>query len=262
MFIPYGHQSISEEDIAAVVEVLRSDWLTQGPHVTQFEKALADYCEAKHAVAICNGTAALHLACLALGIGKHDRVWTSPNTFVASANCALYCGAAVDFVDIDPRTYNMSVEQLEKKLIQAKKENKLPKLVIPVHFAGQSCDMKKIRQLADAYNFYLVEDACHAIGGKYENKPIGNCCYADMTVFSFHPVKIITTGEGGAITTNNSALDKKLRLFLTHGITKNTADMENQQEGAWYYEQQVLGFNYRMTDIQCALGRSQLKRIN
>jgi UDP-4-amino-4,6-dideoxy-N-acetyl-beta-L-altrosamine transaminase len=260
--IPYGRQSINEEDIQAVVEVLRSDWITQGPKVVQFEEAIAHYCGAKHAVVTCNATAALHLACRSLGIKAGDRVWTSPNTFVASANCALYCGATIDFVDIDPHTYNMSVEALTQKLAAAKKTNTLPRLVIPVHFSGQSCEMQAIKALADRYGFYIVEDASHAIGGKYQNQFIGCCRYSDMTVFSFHPVKIITTGEGGAITTNNPTLMEKLKLLVTHGITRNPKLIQSTPPGEWYYEMQDLGHNYRITDIQCALGLNQLKRVD
>ena len=260
--IPYGHQSISTDDIEAVAGVLRSDWLTQGPAVEKFEETVAKYCGAQHGVAVCNATAALHLACLALGIVQGDYVWTSPNTFLASANCALYCGANIDFVDIDPKTYNLSVAALAKKLETAAKNNKLPKLVIPVHFAGQSCDMKAIKSLADRYNFFIVEDASHAIGGNYCNKKIGNCAYSDMTVFSFHPVKIITTGEGGMLTTNNQEIATKLKLLRSHGMTRNPEMMVSESHGPWYYQQIALGYNYRITDIQCALGLSQFNRID
>lgn len=260
--IPYGHQDINAEDVKAVTAVLQSDWLTQGPMVEKFETEIANYCKAKYGIAVCNGTAALHLACLALNIGPGDLVWTSPNTFVASANCALYCGAEVDFVDIDERTYNMNVAQLKSKLAVAKQNNKLPKLVIPVHFAGQPCDMQAIKKLADQYSFYIIEDASHAVGGEYNKTKIGSCTHSDMTVFSFHPVKIITTGEGGMIMTNQTELQAKIRQLLTHGITKNSKLMQNQSEGDWYYEQQDLGYNYRITDIQCALGLSQFKRLD
>lgn len=260
--IPYGHQNISENDIDAVVEVLRSDWLTQGPMVDRFEKAVAEYCDARYGVAICNATAALHLACMVLEVGIGDYVWTSSNTFLASANCALYCGANIDFVDIDPKTYNMSVVALTKKLETAAKNNKLPKLVIPVHFAGQSCDMQAIKALADKYKFYLVEDASHAIGGKYYDQKIGSCVYSDMTVFSFHPVKVITTGEGGMIMTNCQGFYDKLKILRSHGVTRDQAFMHGESEGAWYYQQIALGHNYRLTDIQCALGLSQLQKID
>lgn len=260
--IPYGHQSISEDDLKVVVEVLRSDWLTQGPIVDRFETGIAGYCNAQYGVAVCNATAALHLACKVLEVGSDDYVWTSPNTFLASANCALYCGANIDFVDIDPKTYNLSVTALAKKLEIAARQNKLPKLVIPVHFAGQSCDMRAIKALADKYKFYLVEDASHAIGGSYWGKKIGSCEYSDMVVFSFHPVKIITTGEGGMIMTNKKDLYDKLVLLRSHGMTRNQGQMQGESEGAWYYQQIILGHNYRLTDIQCALGLSQLKRID
>ncbi|MCH9769307.1 MAG: UDP-4-amino-4,6-dideoxy-N-acetyl-beta-L-altrosamine transaminase [Gammaproteobacteria bacterium] len=261
-FIPYGKQDITDEDIAAVVKVLKSDWLTQGPNIIDFEKALASYCGAKHAVALSNGTAALHIACMALGVGPGDSVWTVPNTFVASANCARYCGADVDFVDIDARTYNISVAALKIKLAAAEKAGTLPKVIIPVYFAGQPCDMQSIKQLADQYGFKILADACHAIGGRYQDKPIGDCRYADMTVFSFHPVKIITTGEGGVITTNNSEYAQKLQLFRTHGVTRDVNLMQAKPEGPWCYEQIDLGYNYRITDLQCALGSSQLKRLD
>jgi UDP-4-amino-4,6-dideoxy-N-acetyl-beta-L-altrosamine transaminase len=260
--IPYGHQNISEEDIQAVVDVLRSDWLTQGPFVERFEHAISEYCGAKYSVATCNATAALHLACRALELAPNDYVWTSPNTFAASANCARYCGAKIDFVDIDPKTYNLSVTELEKKLAAASKENKLPKLVIPVHFAGQSCDMAKIKFLSDKYGFYILEDASHAIGGSYRGHKIGGCQYSDMTVFSFHPAKIITTGEGGMVLTNNENLHKKLKLLVSHGITKNPELMQGENHGPWYAQQLDLGYNYRITDFQCALGLSQFKRID
>lgn len=260
--IPYGHQSVSEADISAVVEVLHSDWLTQGPVIEHFENAVAKYCGINYGVAVCNATAALHLACVVLGIGPGDYVWTSPNTFLASANCALYCGAKIDFVDIDPKTYNLSVEVLSKKLEIASRNNTLPKLVIPVHFAGQSCDMRAIKSLSDKYGFRVIEDASHAIGGKYYSQKIGGCAYSDMAIFSFHPVKIITTGEGGMIMTNNREICNKLRLLRSHGMTRNREFMQSESEGAWYYQQLVLGYNYRITDIQCALGLSQLKKID
>ena len=260
--IPYARQSISRADIAAVTAVLRSDWLTQGPAIARFERAVAAHCGAKHAVAVANGTAALHLACLALGLRPGDEVWTSPNTFVASANCALYCWARVDFVDIDPRTYNISVEKLSAKLAAARKLGRLPKIVIPVHFAGQPCEMRAIRSLARKYRFRVIEDASHAIGAKYLGKPIGNCRYSDAVVFSFHPVKIITTGEGGMVMTNRPDVYEKLARLRTHGITRDPRHMQGESHGPWYYQQIDLGFNYRLTDIQAALGLSQLKRIN
>ena len=261
-YIPYGRQDISEADIQAVVDVLRSDWLTQGPAVPRFERSIAQYCGAEHALAMNSATSALHVACLALGLGPGDWLWTSPNTFVASANCGLYCGAQIDFVDIDSRTYNMSVTALEEKLIAAEHQGKLPKIVIPVHFAGQSCEMKSMRVLADRYGFKIIEDASHAIGGKYLGEPIGNCRYSDITVFSFHPVKIITTGEGGMALTNNAQVANQMALLRSHGITRDPAQMTHEADGPWYYQQIALGYNYRMTDIQAALGASQLTRLN
>ena len=253
--IPYGRQNISEADIQAVVDVLRSDYLTQGPAVPAFEKSVAEYCGASYAVAVNCATSALHIACLALELGPGDCLWTSPNTFVASANCALYCGAKVDFVDIDPQTYNMSVDALREKLEQAEQNGQLPKIVIPVHFAGQSCEMREIKALANHYGFKIIEDASHAIGGKYHCESIGNCRYSDITVFSFHPVKIITTGEGGMALTNDATLAKKMGLLRSHGITANAEDMSPRTpEEIWNYQQIGLGFNYRMTDIQAALG--------
>lgn len=260
--IPYGKQDINASDIDAVVEVLRSDWLTQGPLVPRFEEALAERVDAKYAVAVNSGTSALHIACLALGLGPGDWLWTSPNTFVASANCALYCGAQVDFVDIDPQTYNMSVEALTKKLEYAEKLGKLPKVVIPVHFSGQSCDMASIHALAKQYGFKVIEDASHAIGGKYQGHPIGSGLYSDVTVFSFHPVKLITTGEGGACVTNNESIAEHMRLLRTHGVTRDALMKSSPEATPFYYEQVKLGFNYRMTDIQAALGLSQLKRLD
>jgi UDP-4-amino-4,6-dideoxy-N-acetyl-beta-L-altrosamine transaminase len=261
--IPYGRQDINQSDIDAVIAVLHSDFLTQGPAVPTFEKAVASQCGAQHAVAVNSATSALHIACLALGVGKGDSVWTTPNTFVASANCALYCGATVDFVDIDPLTYNMSVEILAEKLVVADKVGKLPKVVIPVHLCGQSCDMEGIYKLSQQYGFKIIEDASHAIGGKYQGEPIGNCRYSDITVFSFHPVKIITTGEGGMAVTNNPALAKHLRFFRSHGISSAAEDMQLRPPlEIWNYQQIELGFNYRMTDIQAALGLSQLTRLD
>ena len=260
--IPYGRQDINQTDIDAVVEVLRSDFLTQGPVVPLFEKTVATYCEVQHAVAVNSATSALHIACLALDLGPDDWLWTSPITFVASANCGLYCGAKVDFVDIDPKTYNLSVEELEKKLIQAKQDNKLPKIVIPVHFSGQSCDMKKIHSLGQEYGFKIIEDASHAIGGTYLDKKIGSCLFSNITIFSFHPVKIITTGEGGMALTNDSKLAEQMNRLRSHGITRHPEEMQGQiEESTWYYQQIDLGFNYRMTDIQAALGLSQLSRL-
>ena len=261
MMIPYGRQDISETDIQAVVDVLRSDFLTQGPVVPAFERSVADYCGAQHAIAVNSATSALHIACLALGVGKGDIVWTSPITFVASANCALYCGAEVDFVDIDPRTYNMSVECLTEKLAQAEKSGSLPKVVIPVHLCGQPCDMAAIYLLGQQYGFKTIEDASHAIGGKYRSEPIGNCRYSNITIFSFHPVKIITTGEGGMAVTNDSSLAKSMQLLRSHGITRDVGEMTHAPDGPWYYQQIDLGYNYRMTDIQAALGLSQMQRL-
>lgn len=260
--IPYGRQNISQADIDAVVETLKSDWLTQGPTVDAFEQAICDYTGSKHTVAVNNATSALHIACLSLGLGKNDTVWTSPNTFVASANCALYCGASVDFVDIDPTTYNMSVSALQTKLETAQRENRLPKIVIPVHFAGQSCDMRAIHALSQEYGFRIIEDASHAIGGRYLNKAIGGCQYSDITVFSFHPVKIITTGEGGVATTNDKTLIEIMQRLRSHGITRDNKLFIGSADGDWSYQQIELGFNYRVTDIQCALGLSQMQRID
>lgn len=264
--IPYGKQDINQADIDAVVDVLKSDFLTQGPQVPLFEEALKNYTGAKHAVAVNSGTSALHIACLALGLRKGDWLWTSPITFVASANCGLYCGAQVDFVDIDPQTYNLSINALEEKLALAEKENRLPKIVVPVHLAGQACEMRAIKTLADRYGFLIIEDASHAIGGRYENDPIGNGRYSDICVFSFHPVKIVTTAEGGAALTNDPAIAEKLELFRCHGITRDEKLMDGLVPGAtpapWVYQQIELGFNYRMTELQAALGVSQMTRID
>jgi len=261
--IPYGRQDINQADIEAVVDVLRSDFLTQGPAVPAFEKAVAGYCGAQHAVAVNSATSALHIACLALGVGKGDVVWTTPITFVASANCALYCGAMVDFVDIDPNTYNLSVERLADKLAQAEKTGQLPKVVIPVHLCGQSCEMAGIYALSQQYGFRIIEDASHAIGGRYKDQPIGNCQYSDITIFSFHPVKIITTGEGGMALTKDEQLAKHMRRLRSHGITGDAADMHPRPpKEIWNYQQIDLGFNYRMTDIQAALGLSQMQRLD
>lgn len=261
--IPYGKQSISEEDIQAVVDVLRSDFLTQGPVVPAFEQAVASYCHARHGVAASNATAALHIACLALGLGPGDWLWTSPITFVASANCGLYCGAQVDFVDIDPHTFNMSPVALEKKLIAAKLQRKLPKVVVPVHMCGQPCDMAAIHALSLKYGFRIIEDASHAIGAKYKGEPVGNCRHSDITVFSFHPVKIITTAEGGMALTNDPALAKKMTLLRSHGISSTAEDMvQRPVDEIWNYQQIDLGFNYRMTELQAALGLSQLQKLD
>lgn len=260
--IPYGRQSITEQDIAAVTAVLQSDFLTQGPAVPAFEGAVRNRVGAAHAVAVNSATSALHIACLALGVGPGDRVWTSAVTFVASANCALYCGASVDFIDIDPVTYNMSISRLSDRLAQAKVDGVLPKVVIPVHLAGQSCDMASIAVLAEEYGFAVIEDASHAIGADHEGRSIGDCRYSAATVFSFHPVKIITTAEGGLVTTNDPKLAQRLELLRSHGITRDPVLMRSEPEGPWYYEQIVLGFNYRMTDLQAALGVSQMTRLD
>ncbi|EIU7614418.1 UDP-4-amino-4,6-dideoxy-N-acetyl-beta-L-altrosamine transaminase [Vibrio vulnificus] len=260
--IPYGKQDINQQDIDSVVDVLKSDFLTQGPQVPAFEQVLIEHTGASYALAVNSATSALHIACLALGLGEGDWLWTSPITFVASANCGLYCGAKVDFVDIDPSTYNMCPRRLEEKLIKAKAEGKLPKVVVPVHLCGQPCDMAAIAKLAKVYNFKVIEDASHAIGGKYQGLPIGNCEYSDITVFSFHPVKIVTTAEGGAVMTNQKALSDKMTLLRSHGITRDPEQMEGESHGGWYYQQIDLGFNYRMTELQAALGVSQMQRLD
>ena len=260
--MPYGRQDVVQADIDAVTEVLRSDFLTQGPMVPMFEKLVADYCGVSKGVAVNSATSALHIACLALGVGIGDVVWTTPITFVASANCARYCGADVDFVDIDPLTYNLSASRLKEKLEQAALTGKLPKVVIPVHLCGQPCDMKAIHELSKQYGFRIIEDASHAIGGRYKGEPIGNCTYSDITVFSFHPVKIITTGEGGMALTNDLELANHMERLRSHGITRDPAEMSKAPDGPWYYQQIELGFNYRMTDIQAALGASQMKRLD
>ncbi|QTL34234.1 UDP-4-amino-4,6-dideoxy-N-acetyl-beta-L-altrosamine transaminase [Pseudoalteromonas viridis] len=260
--IPYGRQCIDEDDISAVVDVLKSNWLTQGPKVPEFEEKVAGYTGAAWAIACSNATAALHLSCLALGVGAGDFVWTSPVSFVASANCALYCGARVDFVDIEVETGNMSVAALEHKLALAKLHGKLPKVVIPVHLAGQSCDMQRIYKLSQEYGFKIIEDASHAIGGRYQERPIGSGQYSDICVFSFHPVKIVTTGEGGLMTTNCERLAEKIRQLRSHGVVSQENQFTEQSHGPWYYEQQALGFNYRMTDIQAALGITQMDRLD
>lgn len=259
--IRYGQQDITQADIDAVVDVMKSVNLTQGPAITRFEQAVLEHCGARHALAVNSATSALHIACLALGLGPGDWLWTTPNTFVASANCALYCGAQVDFVDIDPRTYNLCPKALERKLLLAEKEGRLPKIVVPVHLCGQPCDMRAIHALAQRFGFKIIEDASHAIGGRYLNEPIGNCRYSDITVFSFHPVKIITTAEGGMAVTNSDELATRLGLLRSHGITRDPALMTKPMDGPWYYQQVALGFNYRMTDIQAALGASQMTRL-
>lgn len=262
MTIPYGRQSISDEDIAAVAEVLRSDFLTQGPAVPAFEAAVATRVGARHALAVNSATSALHVACLALGLGPGDLLWTVPNTFVASANCGLYCGASVDFVDIDPVTWNMSVPALRDKLTAARAAGRLPKVVVPVHFSGEPCDMAAIGTLAREFGFRVVEDASHAIGADQGNRPVGSSAHSDITVFSFHPVKIVTTGEGGMAVTNDDALARSMSLLRSHGITRDPASMTQAPDGPWYYQQVALGFNYRMTDIQAALGLSQMARLD
>lgn len=259
--IPYGKQNISEEDIAAVVQVLRSDYVTQGPCVPQFEQALATYCDTTHCVATNSATSALHIALMSLDVGQGDFVWTSPISFVASSNSALYCGAMVDFVDISSKDMNMDMEVLAAKLKVAETEGRLPKVVIPVHLSGRSCDMKSLQVLRERYGFYVVEDASHAVGADYCDGKVGSCTYSDITVFSFHPVKIITTGEGGAALTNNNELMRKMSMLRSHGITR-VPDFMTANDGRWYYEQHYLGFNYRMTEFQGALGLSQLKRLD
>ena len=259
--IPYGRQHITADDEAAVLAALRSDWITQGPAIPRFEQALAERVGAAHGVAVSNATAGLHIACLALDLGPGDRLWTSPNTFVASANCALYCGASVDFVDIDALSLNMSVQALSAKLELAACNGTLPKVVVPVHFAGQSCDMQAIHALGQRYGFRIIEDASHAVGGSYLGQPVGNGRFSDLTVFSFHPVKIITTAEGGMVMTNDAALAARLERLRSHGITRDAALMESEPEGPWVYEQIELGLNYRLTDLQAALGSSQLAQL-
>lgn len=261
--IPYGKQEITQHDIDAVINVLKSDFLTQGPQVPLFESAIKNATGASHALATNSATSALHLACLALGVGKGDVVWTTPITFVASSNCALYCGADIDFVDVDAETYNLSPEKLADKLAYAKAHNlPLPKVVIPVHLCGQPCEMQAIHSLGQEYGFAIIEDASHAIGGRYQDQPIGNCEYSDITVFSFHPVKIVTTAEGGAATTNNTQLADKMALLRSHGITRDPELMTEPTHGGWYYQQIELGYNYRMTEMQAALGVSQMTRLD
>lgn len=260
--IRYGQQDITQADVDAVISVLKSVHLTQGPNIPQFEQSVCAHTGAQHAVAVNSATSALHIACLALDLGPGDWLWTTPNTFVASANCALYCGAKVDFVDIDPQTYNLCPQALEAKLIEAEKTGRLPKIVVPVHLTGQPCDMAAIQALGQKYGFKIIEDASHAIGGKYKNEPIGNCRYSDITVFSFHPVKIITTAEGGMALTNSDQLATRLGLLRSHGITRDPQLMTEPMHGPWYYQQVALGYNYRMTDMQAALGVSQMTRLN
>lgn len=259
--IPYGRQDVTNEDIEEVIRVLKSDFLTQGPVVPEFEKSISEYCGVSYAYAVNSATSALHLACMALEVGKGDIVWTAANTFAASSNCALYCNASVDFVDIDPISYNISISDLKNKLQLAEEEDVLPKVLIPVHITGQSCEMSEIFELSRKYGFKIIEDASHAIGGKYLNDPIGCCKYSDITVFSFHPVKIITTGEGGMAVTNNKNLAKKINYLRSHGITRDT-NLMSKDDGPWYYEQIDLGYNYRMTEIQAALGLSQMSRLD
>lgn len=260
--IPYGRQDIQPLDIEAVLAVLQSDFLTQGPVLPRFEQTVGGYCGAAHALAVNSATSALHIACLALGLGPGDWLWTSPITFVASANCGLYCGARIDFVDIDPRSYNLCPQALERKLIAAERQGCLPKVLVPVHLCGQPCDMAAIHALSQRYGVRIIEDASHAIGGRYQGEPIGNCRYSDIAVFSFHPVKIITTAEGGMVLTNDAALADKMALLRSHGITRDPAQMTHAPDGPWYYQQIELGFNYRMTELQAALGVSQMQRLD
>ena len=259
-FIPYSRQNVSEEDVQSVGDALRSDFLTQGPRVEEFERSFAECHRVAHAVSVSNATAGLHIGCLALGVGPGSRVWTSPNSFLASANCALYCGAGIDFVDIDPATRNMSVDALRAKLLQARSSNTLPQVVIPVDFSGLACDLREMRQLADEFGFRILEDASHATGATYAGQPVGSQ-FAHATVFSFHAVKIVTTAEGGMVTTQDEQLAHRLRVLRSHGMTRDPASMSNAPDGPWYYEQHSLGFNYRMTDVQAALGLSQLRRL-
>lgn len=260
--IPYGRQDISQDDIDNVVKVLRSDFLTQGPQLPLFEKTVAEYCNAEHAFAMNSATSALHVACMALGLGEGDWLWTSPITFVASSNCALYCGAGVDFVDIDPKTYNLCPKALEAKLIEAEKDGRLPKVVVPVHLCGQPCDMEAIARLARRYGFKIIEDASHAIGGRYKDHRIGGCHFSDVTIFSFHPVKIITTAEGGMAVTKDADIAQQIELLRSHGVTRKPELMTKVPDGPWYYQQVALGYNYRMTELQAALGTSQMSRLD
>lgn len=260
--IPYGRQLIDDIDISEVVRVLKSDFLTQGPEVQNFEKNFSKFVSSRYAISSNSATSSLHIACMALNLGSEDLVWTSPNSYVASANCALYCGAKVDFIDIELTTFNIDIDKLELKLKRAKKEGTLPKIIIPVHFSGNSCDMEKIYDLSKIYKFHIIEDASHCVGANFNSKKIGSCEFSDACIFSFHPVKIMTTGEGGMITTNSEEMYKKSTKLRSHGVTKESADFINQQNNPWYFEQQILGFNYRMTDIAAALGSSQLKKVN
>jgi UDP-4-amino-4,6-dideoxy-N-acetyl-beta-L-altrosamine transaminase len=262
MIIPYNRQHIDTSDIKLVNKVLKSDLITQGPNVGKFEKAIAKRVKSKYAVASNSATSSLHLACMAIGLKKGDWLWTSPNSFVASSNCGLLCSAKIDFIDINPRTYNLDVDRLEKKLVKAKKSKTLPKAVVPVHFAGLPCEMKKIFELSKKYKFKIIEDASHALGAKYNSEDIGNCKYSDIAVFSFHPIKMITTIEGGVATTNNQKYADQMSKLRTHGIVKEKFKMKRKKEGNWYYEQNDLGLNYRMNDVQAALGLSQLKKLN
>ena len=260
--IPYGRQNIDQTDIDAVMEVLNSPWLTQGPTIERFEKALANHCQAEYAIAVCNATAALHIACLAAGLGPGDRLWTTPNTFLASANCGRYCGAEVDFVDIDPLTWNLDAHTLASKLEIAERNGTLPKVLVAVAFSGQSCDMRRIAELAERYGFTVIEDASHAVGASYAGRPVGCGEFAAMTVFSFHPVKIITSAEGGMVLTNRPELAERLQRLRSHGMTRDPAQMTEPSHGPWYYQQVELGFNYRITDLQAALGLSQLNKLD
>ena len=259
--IPYGRQHIVDDDVDAVVRTLRSDFLTQGPAVPAFERAVAEYTGAAHAVAVNSATSALHIACMALDLGAGDTLWTSPNTFLASANCARYCGAGVDFIDVDPTSYNLSPVALAVKLERAQREGRLPKAVVAVHFAGESCDMCAIRALSKQYGFAVIEDASHAIGALYAGRPVGCGEFSDITVFSFHPVKIVTTAEGGMALTNDAELAAAMQLHRSHGMTRDAALMQGESEGPWYYQQVALGYNYRLTDLQAVLGLSQLQRL-
>ena len=260
--IPYGRQSLDQADIDAVVDVLKSDWLTQGPAIERFEQAMAERCQADYAVAVCNATAALHIACLAAGLVAGDRLWTTPNTFLASANCGRYCGAEVDFVDIDPLTWNLDTFALAKKLERAERDGTLPKVLVAVAFSGQSCDMRRIGELAERYDFTVIEDASHAVGASYAGRPVGCGEFAAMTVFSFHPVKIITSAEGGMVLTNRAELAERLQRLRSHGMTRDPQQMSEPSHGPWYYQQVELGFNYRITDLQAALGLSQLGKLD
>jgi len=260
--INYGKHYISEEDIASVTEVLKSDWLTQGPKVPEFEKSLSEYTGSKYVSLVNSATSALHLGCLALGLGEGDWLWTSPISFVASANCGLYCGANIDFIDINLDTYNIDIDILNEKLLIAEREDKLPKVIVLVHMCGSSIDTKAIYELSKKFHFKIIEDASHAVGAKYRDLPVGSCKYSDICVFSFHPVKIITSAEGGAILTNSPEIDNRVKSYRSHGITKDVEKFKNSSEGPWYYEQHSLGFNYRMNDLQAALGLSQLQRLD